>query len=961
MRRAHLLLPAALLSCAPAAEDSGAAAPPPGWLETVEARISAHARAIVPEGPGYAAALPGHPAVARFTGEGLILGEPGAAHPLELRFTAWGSAGAAQAVEPVAPTLGDCLTELLPEGGCARQLEYAHAGVTAWWVGLDRGVEFGWTVAAPPAAGGGELVFEVEVSGADWLGPAGEGAELVDASGEGWTVSGALAWGADGAPLPASLEVDGEALVVRVDAEGAAYPVTVDPVLSAATTTVVGATHGAGLGLSVAGAGDVNGDGYDDVIIGARDYTGGAIGLPGAAYVHHGSAGGVSATASLSLFGAAAGDSLGRSVAGAGDVNGDGYDDVVIGAHLADVGSTPDIGVVNVHHGSASGLSATADLQLVGGYAGDWFGYAVAAAGDVDGDGYADVIVGAPGRDGYQGAVQIFHGSPGGLLPSPVRTLLGTATSDFFGGAVAGAGDVNGDGYDDVIAGAFGYGTGPGTDPGGAFVYHGSGTGVAATAARTFEGTVRGGYFGWSVAGAGDVNGDGYADIIIGAFYDGASAYTLEGAAYVHHGSAAGLGASADRVITGASPADFLGSAVAAAGDVNGDGYGDVLIGAQGYDSGALAEAGAVHLHEGSAGGLSTSPTVTLPGAAVTAYFGTAVAGAGDVNGDGFADLVLGCYNLASGALSTAGAAYVHLGYRDGDEDGVVVGGEAGAPQDCDDDDPAVGAPSLQHVDADGDGFGGAATVTACPGDAGTAATATDCDDARAHVNPGAPEVCGAEATDEATDEDCDGAVDDDDPSLDPGTRSTFYADADGDGFGDPDRATEACAAPAGTVAAGGDCNDTRADVHPDAPEVCDPADADENCNGFADDGDGTVDPASRTAWYADADGDGFGDASSEYFACASATGVPNGLDCDDGRADVNPSATELPGDGLDQDCDGADGDAGADGGAAGDSGGGDADEGGGKSGCSAAPSAPWSGLGALLLLPALWRRRRRG
>jgi hypothetical protein len=242
MRRAQLRLPAALLSCAPAAEDSGAAAPPPAWLETVQARISAHARSIVPEGQGFAAALPGHPAVARFTDEGLILGEPGAGHPLELRFAAWGAAGAAQAVEPVAPTLGDCLTELLPEGGCARQLEYAHAGVTAWWVGLDRGVEFGWTVAAPPAAGGGELVFEVEVSGADWLEAVGDGAELVDAAGETWTVSGALAWGADGAPLPAWLEVDGEALVVRVEAAGAAYPVTVDPVLEVATTALTGAT-----------------------------------------------------------------------------------------------------------------------------------------------------------------------------------------------------------------------------------------------------------------------------------------------------------------------------------------------------------------------------------------------------------------------------------------------------------------------------------------------------------------------------------------------------------------------------------------------------------------------------------------------------------------------------------------------------------------------------------------------
>ena len=253
MPRAHLLLPAGLLmACAPSALDSGAAAPSaapealpagasPNWLETVKTRIAASARAIVPEDGAFVAAVPAHRAVARFTDEGLVLGEAHAEEPLALRFRSWGAAGAERAVEPVAPALGDCLTDALPEGDCARQLEYAHEGVTAWWVGLDRGVEFGWTVAAPPAEGGDELVFAVEVSGADWLEAVGDGAELVDASGETWRVSGALAWGADGAPLPAWLEVEGDALVARVEAAGAVYPVTVDPVLSAATTTLTGA------------------------------------------------------------------------------------------------------------------------------------------------------------------------------------------------------------------------------------------------------------------------------------------------------------------------------------------------------------------------------------------------------------------------------------------------------------------------------------------------------------------------------------------------------------------------------------------------------------------------------------------------------------------------------------------------------------------------------------------------
>ena len=147
MPRPHLLLPASLLlSCAPAELDSGAAvlatapeAPSealpagasPSWLETVQARIAASARSIVPENGGFVAGLPGHRAVARFTDDGLVLGELDAAEPLALRFTAWGAAGAERAVEPVSPELGDCLTELLPQGDCARQLEYAPDGVTA--------------------------------------------------------------------------------------------------------------------------------------------------------------------------------------------------------------------------------------------------------------------------------------------------------------------------------------------------------------------------------------------------------------------------------------------------------------------------------------------------------------------------------------------------------------------------------------------------------------------------------------------------------------------------------------------------------------------------------------------------------------------------------------------------------------------------------------------------------------
>jgi hypothetical protein len=986
MPRTSLLVPTSLLlSCAPAGLDSGAAAPPdapealpagasPGWLETAKTRIAASARSIVPENGTFVAALPGHRAIARFTDEGLALGELDAAAPLELRFTSWGAAGAERAVEPVSPTLGACLTELLPGGDCARQLEYAHEGVTAWWVGLDRGVEFGWTVAAPPAEGGDELVFEVEVSGADWLAAAGEGAELVDASGETWTVSGALAWGADGAALPAWLEVEGDALVVRVEAGGAVYPVTVDPVLSAATTTLTGGAVSDSFGISVSGAGDVNGDGYDDVIIGAYRYSGGSLTDAGAAYIHHGSSSGVSSSASRTLTGVAAGDTLGYSVSGAGDVNGDGYDDVIIGASNHVSGSLTSAGAAYIHYGSSSGVSTSASRTLMGGAAYDYFGKVVSGAGDVNGDGYDDVIIGAPGYDSGSltgvGVAYIHHGSSSGVSSSANRTLTGGAASEFFGTSVSGAGDVNGDGYDDVIIGAPYYKSGSLNFAGAATIHHGSSSGVSSIPSRTLTGGAAYDYFGVSVSGAGDVNRDGYDDVIIGASGYGSGSLSDAGAAYIHHGSSSGVSSSTSRILIGGAASDYCGWSVSGAGDVNSDGYDDVIIGAYGYNIGSLITVGAAYIHHGSSSGVSSSASRTLTGVAEYDQFGRSVAGAGDVNGDGQDDAIIGAF----GSLSYAGAAFIHHGYADGDGDGVYLGGDSSTPQDCDDADASVGAPSSWYVDSDGDGFGSTATVTGCPGDAGTAATATDCDDARTDVHPGAAERCDAADTDE----DCDGLSDDADPSADPSTFSTFYADTDADGFGDASAPTSICDPAAGQVIDSTDCDDANPAVNPGATEQCSGG-TDEDCDGLADDADPSVDPAGFGAFYADEDGDGFGAAGSALGACVRPDGaVEDATDCDDARADVNPGAVELcDAANVDEDCDGLSDDEDpsveretiryntedrdsdglpdpaaltplCDGGDP-------------VKGCSTAPASPLPWLGALLALPALLLRRRRG
>jgi hypothetical protein len=353
------------------------------------AHLAADARRIVPVENGFLAPMPGAAAAARFDIAGVSIGGDAAEDALRLRFAGWGPPGAEEAVALVEPALGACVRDTLPDGACARRLEYAHDDVTAWWIGLDRGVEFGWTIerAAPGAA---TVALHVAVEGADWLAAAEDGAEIVDGAGASWIVDGAVAWDADGAPLRAAVDVRGDHLVISVDVRGAAWPITVDPVLSAATSALTGETTQTSLGYSVSRAGDVDADGYDDIIVGAYAYDTASVTNAGRAYVFHGSAAGIESVATTTLTGTTTNEYLGYAVANAGDVDGDGYDDVIVGAYRYDTCSITDAGRVYVHHGSASGVSVTPATTLEGTSASAFYGGTVASAGDVNADGYGD-------------------------------------------------------------------------------------------------------------------------------------------------------------------------------------------------------------------------------------------------------------------------------------------------------------------------------------------------------------------------------------------------------------------------------------------------------------------------------------------------------------------------------------------------------------------------------------------
>lgn len=233
---------------------------------------------------------------------------------------------------------------------------------------------------------------------------------------------------------------------------------------------------------------------------------------------------------------------------------------------------------------------------------------------DVDGDGYADVVVGAQGAGA--GAAYVYLGGPGGPSTSPVMLA---PQGPSFGASVASAGDVNGDGFGDVIVGA----------DNGAYVYLGGPGGLSATPITVVNPAFPEGSFGVTVASAGDVNGDGFADVIVGAWFVGG------GAAYAYLGGAGGL-STTPAVLTGpggpTGASEQFGSSVASAGDVNGDGFADIVVGAL---DGANSYAGAAYVYTGEAAGLSTNPTVLIAPEVPNGYFGYAVATAGDVERGG--------------------------------------------------------------------------------------------------------------------------------------------------------------------------------------------------------------------------------------------------------------------------------------------------------------------------------------
>lgn len=374
----------------------------------------------------------------------------------------------------------------------------------------------------------------------------------------------------------------------------------------------------------ITGAGDYNKDGYADVITGQpNDARNGQ--RAGCVSIFYGGSQ-LRSIADVVFYGQPAGDYMGYSLSSAGDLNKDGYDDFIIGA-IGNGEAGPMAGCAFVYFGSET-VENEPDLILSGQKAEDRFGYSVSSAGDVNGDGYSDVIVGS-----FNGERANLYLGRKNMTNTVDFTFKAGKSSSHFGNSVSSAGDFNKDGFDDILVGDF-CNYAKSTHTGRAYLYFG-GVSVDTNPDLTFEGEAIFNNFGTTVASAGDVNNDGFPDIMVGA--PGYDRTELLGRLYIYYGSSS-PDTIPDVVITGNKHYCRLGNVIASAGDVNKDGYDDIIAGLP-FNGNSPNGISYVNIYFGGAI-MDTIPDVIIEKMAFG--FGTSVASVGDLNNDGYDDVMIG-------------------------------------------------------------------------------------------------------------------------------------------------------------------------------------------------------------------------------------------------------------------------------------------------------------------------------
>ena len=376
---------------------------------------------------------------------------------------------------------------------------------------------------------------------------------------------------------------------------------------------------------------DFNGDGLSDLVWADStvSLSNGSLEQMGKVEVYFGTSSGFSLVADRTYSGQISNESFGNDIA-ACDLNGDGYDDLAVGRPGAGVNNT---GAVSVFYGGIDGLSSNKDWSLSGFGEGNRTGKVLACAGDVDRDLYEDLLIVSHGSlgDNYLGRVDLLLGSPVGLGTIPDWTRNGTSLNPRFGASVLGEGDVNGDGYSDFVISSTGNMTNS-SYYSKVEVWWGGPSGPAATADESKSSNVQGKLFGYSLAWS-DVNGDGFDDLAIGEPYNVTSGYQ-SGKVWLFYGTSSGLTPSTAWSLIGGN-SDLAGLEIADAGDVDEDGYDDLLITNGGKDS----KGGELLVFFGSAAGLPSSGQLIASGD-MGSHSGWSLSTGGDLDGDGMSEIV---------------------------------------------------------------------------------------------------------------------------------------------------------------------------------------------------------------------------------------------------------------------------------------------------------------------------------
>ena len=475
-----------------------------------------------------------------------------------------------------------------------------------------------------------------------------------------------------------------------------------------------GVAAGDAAGSSVSAAGDINGDGIDDLIIGAPDADPDGNASAGSSYVVFGRSTGFGPVLALSsldgsngfrLDGVEAGDLLGdlagASVSAAGDINGDGIDDLIVGAPNANFRR----GISYVVFGRSTGFGPALSLSSLDGSNGfrldgtepfDYSGQSVSGAGDINGDGIDDLVIGARREDaGGAGSSYVVFGRTTGFSAALALASLdgsdgfrldGVSAGDWAGRSVSAAGDINDDGIDDLLIGAYRANNAAGRS----YVVFGRSTGFGPVLALSsldgsngfrLDGVTTDDYSGFSVSDAGDINGDGIDDLLIGAYRADPDGNRFgAGSSYVVFGRSTGFGAllalssldgNTGFRLDGVAEFDRSGISVSAAGDINGDGFNDLIIGAEVAAPDGNDNAGSSYVMFGRSTGFSPvlalssldgSNGFRIDGSATGGGSGRSVSGVGDTNGDGIADVIVGAPGVDSNGNNQAGSSYVVFG-----------------------------------------------------------------------------------------------------------------------------------------------------------------------------------------------------------------------------------------------------------------------------------------------------------